>query len=278
MLHPKKGTNTPDILRARRYQVLEPPLRLFRNQHISELPIGGCTVYTFRQKHKQEQGHIFYLHGGAYINGPTMPHWYFIRNLVKRLNVQVIVPDFPLAPENTFDHILETVFHCYEYFINERSLGTITIMGDSSGGSMALALSLILKENTIPQPDNIILISPWLDITLSDPEIAILEKCDIMLNKVELVESGKMYAGDSDRKHPYLSPLYADISGLAPIHIFTGTHELFLFDVRKFVKQAKEKDIAVHYHEYPGMFHCWILTPIPEAVKAFGEIKKILFQ
>jgi acetyl esterase/lipase len=161
------------------------------------------------------------------------------------LGVKVTLLDFPLAPENKYEKILDVVMNCY-LWIQKRSTGEkIILMGDSSGGSIALVLSLTLKEKHLPQPEKLILISPWLDITLTNPQIAMFEKYDKLLDRFSLQESGKLYAGSVDRKDPHLSPLFADITNLAPIHLFMGTHDILLPDARQFKMYADLKGIGV---------------------------------
>jgi acetyl esterase/lipase len=93
-------------------------------------------------------------------------------------------------------------------------------MGDSAGGGFALALAQALLEKELPQPGNIILISPWLDITMTNPEIPAFEEKDPMLAVYGLAEIGKVYAGNTDPGHYMLSPINGPVVGLAPITLF----------------------------------------------------------
>lgn len=142
-------------------------------------------------------------------------------------------------------------------------------MGDSAGGGFAPALAQLIFEKGLPQPKHIILLSPWLDITLDNPEInASLEQTDPMLGIYGAVELGKLYAGDSDRKNYLLSPMYGKIKGLADITLFMGTQEILLPDGRKFKAIAKEEGVEIQYYEYPGMNHVFPVYPIPESKQA----------
>lgn len=91
-------------------------------------------------------------------------------------------------------------------------------------------------------------------------------------------EFGKLYAGDTDRKHYLLSPIYGELEGLAEISLFIGTRELILPDARKFHRLAREQKIKINYYEYPGMNHVFPVYPIPEAKEARKMIVEIINQ
>jgi acetyl esterase/lipase len=149
-------------------------------------------------------------------------------------------------------------------------------MGDSAGGGLALALSQLLLKEGISQPGNIILLSPWLDVTLNNPKIAALKKFDPMLNLKLLIEAGKTYAGDTPTSNYLVSPINGPIQGLGKISIFIGTHELFLPDARKFKARAKREKVDINYFEYPKMNHVFPVLPIPEARLAMKQIIDII--
>lgn len=130
----------------------------------------------------------------------------------------------------------------------------------------------MVKGKNLPQPSRIILLSPWLDITLSNPDIQKFEKNDAALGSYGLAILGKLYAGDTDPNHYLLSPINGDIQGLGEISLFIGTHDLMLADARKFRDRAKKEGIMINYYEYSKMNHVFPALPIPEAKKAIRQI------
>lgn len=212
---------------------------------------------------------IIYLHGGAYIDQPLSFHWMFLGKLQKETGARIIVPIYPKAPNYTYKDSFKQVLPLYQEVIQQTDPASVYLMGDSAGGGFSLALAQLLLEKDLPQPRHIILLSPWLDIALDNPEInATLEKIDPMIGIYGAIELGKLYAGDTDRTYYLLSPIYGEIKGLAEITLFVGTRELILPDARKFRAIAKEQDVEIQYHEYSGMNHVFPVFPIPEAKKA----------
>jgi len=225
-----------------------------------------CYIYP-GSSHSDKQ--VIYLHGGAYIEQPLFFHWNFLGKLHRETGATIIVPIYPKAPNYTYKESFKKVFPLYEELIQQSDPSSVYLMGDSAGGGFALALAQLLLEKNLPQPRHIILLSPWLDITLENPDInATLEKIDPMIGIYGAVEFGKLYAGDTDRKHYLLSPIYGEIKGLADITLFIGTRELILPDARKFKAIAKDQGVEIQYHEYPGMNHVFPVYPIPEAKRA----------
>jgi acetyl esterase/lipase len=106
-------------------------------------------------------------------------------------------------------------------------------MGDSSGGGICLALAQRLREENLPQPRRIVLLAPWLDASLSNPEIAALDNIDPFLDEDGLKYAGSVYARDVDPKNYLVSPLYGSLRGLARVTLFIGTCDILFPDCRK---------------------------------------------
>jgi acetyl esterase/lipase len=145
-------------------------------------------------------------------------------------------------------------------------------MGDSSGGGISLALSQRLREDGQPQPGHVILLSPWLDATLSNPDIPAIDKIDPFLGVEGLKYGGEVYARDVDPRSYLVSPVYGNLKGLAPITLFIGTRDILWPDCRRLRDRAREEGVALDYREYDGMVHDWMLGPLPEAKRAIREI------
>ena len=164
----------------------------------------------------------------------------------------------------------------YKQIISDVKPQDIVIMGDSAGGGMSLALAELLKEKHLPQPGNIILISPALDMSFSNPEIHEVEKLDPMLAVPALIDIGKWYGGEKGSKHYLISPIYGNFEGLGKISLFTGLMIYYIQMLEKLKTIADEKGIKINYYEYPSMIHIWPLFFFPESKKARKQIIEII--
>ncbi|WP_326513944.1 alpha/beta hydrolase [Clostridium intestinale] len=252
------------------------PTKLQQKYKITKVDSYLLDTYLLKSPSKSDTRQILYLPGGGYVEQPLMWHWRFLYNLSQKLNGTITVPIYPKAPNHQYDEVFENVLPIYKDLLTKTSPENIVIMGDSAGGGLSLALSQMLLKEGLPQPGNIVLLSPWLDITLSHPEIESMKKNEPMLNLKLLIESGKTYAGDTDRSNYLLSPINGPLKGLGKITLFIGTHEFFLPDARKFKKLAEKEKIDINYFEYPKMNHVFPVLPIPEAKRAMQQIVDIL--
>src|SRR5215204_1447488 len=248
-----------------------PSRKLYEKHRISTREFKGRTVRTVAPKESAGGRYILYLHGG-YINGFSKYHWRFISNLVSELQCTVIAPDYPLTPERQVHDVFEMVFPLYQEILAAAGSSNLAVMGDSAGGGMALALAMRARDARLGQPSDIILLSPWLDVTMTNPEMEKVDRFDPFLDIKGAQYLGKIYAGETDRTNYLVSPIYGDLENLAPIMLFIGTHDTFVADCRKLKARAEAEAVPLDYHEYENMVHVWILIPSPEEKRAAKAI------
>ncbi len=224
----------------------------------------GHKVWSLEPLEDKSDEVIIYLHGGSYMYNFVSGHWLFISYIIDQLKVKVIAPDYPLAPEYNVTHVFDMLLKIYTELIKEVDPKKISIIGDSAGGGMSLALGQLLQEKGLPQPKQIIMLSPCVDVTLSNPDIMDFDKNDPLLNIESILEAGRLYAGPLDRTHYLVSPIYGKLTGLAPISCYVGTHDLLVPDCRKLHEMAIELGIDFNYHEYEKICHVGMLYPTPE--------------
>lgn len=249
----------------------------YRRFDISSKQAQGRNVWTLSPKSTQTPTKaILYLHGGAYVAQFLGAHWRFIAKLITATNRTVIAPDYPLAPQFTVRDVFTQMLPLYREMVEGFSAENIAIIGDSAGGGMALALAQVFRAEGLPQPERLILLSPWLDVSMSNPVLPELDKRDPILDIHGLKAAGEMYAGDLSVKDPRVSPIFGDCTNLAPMSLFIGTRDLFLADCRAFYRQLAVQKIPIEYHEVAEMLHDWMIMPTPEAEEVLSEIQSIL--
>ena len=255
------------------YNCPEPPSGILPASHIHKFQINNRNVFTLNPKNKTSSDkHILYLHGGAYVQGFNKFHWEFLAELVRRTNCVIIAPDYPLAPAYTYKESFEMVSAVYRLLCSTIGRNELILMGDSSGGGFALALAQKMRNEQISQPTQIILLSPWLDITLTNPEINDIDPNDPFLGRDSLQQAGKLYAGTTNPDHYLLSPINGSLEGLGKLSIFAGSNEILVADVRKLRSLAEAKGIDLNYYEYASMVHAWMFLNFSEAKKAKKQI------
>ena len=240
--------------------------------NVDSYVVDGMNVYELYGEHEDRV--VLYLHGGAYVAQPMVFQWNFATKLASKVNARVIVPMYPLAPEYTYKDAFEKVTNLYKSLLEKY--GEIIIIGDSAGGGLELALSQYWQSLGINIPKKIIMLSPWLDITLTNENISKYECADPMLTKKDLQDCGSFWAGDTLTNDPKVSPIYSDIIPNTSMYIFAGTREIFCPDCIDYYAKLKKSNADVHLILGVGMNHVYPMYPIPEAHIAFKQIKNII--
>ncbi|MDR4968234.1 MAG: alpha/beta hydrolase [Acholeplasmataceae bacterium] len=215
---------------------------------------------------------VLYLHGGAYLHGFQSIHWTWINHLLKQTHATIIAPDYPLIPK-TVNDAYDLLIPLYESIIEDYPNHKIIIMGDSAGGGLALGLTQVLVQKIIQLPDHIILLSPWLDVTLEDLRVLEIDKKDPILNINALKKAGKLYQGTLDLKDPKLSPIYGNFKNFPGITVFSGTHDLLYPNTLRLIETLGDK---ITTHLYEEMMHVWMFFGLPESKKALKEVIDII--
>lgn len=246
--------------------------------HITNHRIGGRNVFTLMPKtHKSDQ-HILYLHGGAYVQNFVRQHWNFLSMLVRNTHCTITAPDYPLAPRHTYIDAFNMVLPLYKTIMAQSAMENIILMGDSAGGGFALALAQELRYLDIAQSGRLVLLSPWLDITLMNPEIEKINATDPFLSVPALQKAGLSYAGHQDPRYFMVSPINGPLEGLGNISIFVGSNDIMVADARRLHSLAQARNVAINYREYKDMMHVWMLLNFPESRKAQEEIIGLINQ
>ena len=251
-----------------------PPARLSKTVDILVREIAGWTVYEISPKGKTPPRRALYLHGGCYVFEIALQHWIFIAKLADETNTRFLVPIYPLAPAETAGTIVPKATDLAAGLIEEVGSENTSVLGDSAGGGMALAVAMQLRDRGIPAPHSTVLISPWLDITGTDPQLAVIGPHDPWLAVPGSHFAGGVYRGALLETDPLVSPLYGDLHGLGSLTMFSGTRDILNADATKFLSLARAAGLAIDYHEVPGMIHVFPILPIPEGTAARAVVAR----
>lgn len=215
-------------------------------------------IVTPKNKEKSEIK-IIYFHGGSYVAEATKGHWDFIEKIVNDTGATVILPDYPLTPKYNYKDVFEMIEPFYKELIQKVDQNHLVIMGDSAGGGLALALEEKASEEDLPMPGKTILISPWLDVRLTNPKIEEVQKRDKQLNKETLKLAGIAYAGEEGMNSYLVNPVEGDLSKLKNIIIYTGTNDILNPDVYVLKEKAENVGVKIEIKEYEQAGHIWMI-------------------
>ena len=219
---------------------------------------------------------VIYLHGGAYVQEMLVFHWLMLDKITSVSKSKFIIPDYPLAPFSDFKDCYKKMTKFYKKVLEYYPDKKIIFMGDSAGGGLCIGLSMYFAKQGLRQPDKLILLSPWVDLQMDNPEINNYIKDDPMLKYKELKVDARYWANGTRLNDYRLSPIYGDVSCLKDVTIFVGTHEFFYPDIMKFADRLKENKVRNKLYIGEGLNHVYPVFPIPEAKEAIRTIQKII--
>ncbi len=242
---------------------------------INEEELGGVPCEWVSGTESQKDRILLHIHGGGGRIGSPFEYRGFAVNLVRSTQAKILVPDYRLVPENKFPCGAEDIVAVYEALLAKGvSADRIMMSGDSGGGGILLTTLLILKEKKIALPKAAIPISPMTDSTCLGDSYTSQKENDPWLTPEVMYVVWKQYAPDLDPKNYLVSPVYADLSGLPPMLIHVGEHEILLDDSVMLEKKALEDGVDATLHIFEEMWHVFHFfgTSFPEGEAAFREI------
>lgn len=254
-----------------------PPKSIHKLYDVTESDMDGFPLFILQGGEAPSSEVIFFLHGGAYVTGPSQLHWGKVDEMARRSGFDAALLDYPKTPEQVAETTIPVTLDAYCALADQYGAENITLMGDSAGGGLALALVMELQARGDGLPRQLVLFSPWLDVSMSHPEAREYEADDILLNCDGLIACGQMYAGALDMQHPWVSPKFGELGGLPPLHLFVGGREVFWPDVRDFAAEAEAAGLDVSLTYEPYMQHDYPLFPmLPEAQAAIDKVVAVL--
>lgn len=248
---------------------LKPQREIFR-QMMSAVPLaadvettpsqlGGVPVVNIAIRAAPAHGVILYFHGGAYAIGSAILAAGLASDIGRRARTKVVSVDYRLAPEHPYPAAIDDAVAAYRALLADgHPSETIVFAGESAGGGVVAATLVALKDTDLPQPAAAYIISPWLDLTLSGETLQTNAAIDPSLTPEGLLRRQKEYVGANDASSGYVSPIFANLTGLPPVLIQVGGNEILLSDSTRMATKAAEDQVAVVLEATPGVPHVFV--------------------
>jgi acetyl esterase/lipase len=232
---------------------------------IEDSVLANRPARRYTPQGKLSEGGILYLHGGGYRVGSLNSHNAFMAHLAAACNAMVIGLDYRLAPENPYPAALDDAVAAFVGVTQSVAAGKTMIAGDSAGGGLALACALRLKDEGLPTPGCLALLSPATDLTCSGESLG--------SNRDQFAKGVAAYVGDHPPDTIGLSPLFGDMAGLPPLLIQVVSDESLVDDSTRLEKRARDAGVSVDLRFFDEAFHVFqIFTEFPESQDALSDI------
>lgn len=261
-----------DYQLLRKEDLHNPDPKIFNPHRHKTFFIEGAPVTEIEPKNSSGKIIIF-LHGGAFVYGPVKYHWNSAVDLATHTKSLVWMVNYPKAPEADIQQISTVIDRVYKTALRHHPLKKVILAGDSVGGTLisALVQRLILIQQ--PLPSLVVLISPVMDASLSNPHIGELDRKDPILSRTGALSAKRMAARKLGLKDPMISPLYGSFINFPTTLLFIAENDITRPDQELSAEKMKKEKVELKVFFGEGMPHIWPLLPVlKEGKLAFKEL------
>jgi epsilon-lactone hydrolase len=237
------------------------------------VPTAEITVDGIDPRHT-----VLYFHGGVYVISDAFLAAGLASQVGRRTQAKVISVDYRLAPEHPYPAAVDDALAAYEALLQSGiAPSDIAFAGDSAGGGLAIATLVNARDHGLPLPAAAFVMSPYADLTLAGTTIDTKREVDPLLSREALEARVRDYTAGQDAALELISPIFADLSGLPPLIIQAGSHEVLLDDAVRLARQAASADVEVILDitaEVPHVFQAYspILDEAAAALDRAGQL------
>jgi acetyl esterase/lipase len=215
------------------------------------VPTAEVTVAGVEVRHV-----VLYFHGGVYVIGDAFLAAELASQIGRRTQAKVISVDYRLAPEHPYPAAVDDALAAYEALLQTGiAPSDIVFAGESAGGGLAIATLVNARDHGLPLPAAALVMSPYADLTLAGATLETRREADPLLSRELLRPRVADYTSGQDATLGLISPIFADLSGLPPLIIQAGTHEVLLDDAIRLAQRAAAADVEVTLDVTPGVPH-----------------------
>ncbi|MCU1614101.1 MAG: alpha/beta hydrolase, partial [Frankiales bacterium] len=215
---------------------------------LGAVPVAEITVAGTGPRHV-----VLYFHGGVYVLGDAFQAAGLASEVGRRTRATVISVDYRLAPEHPYPAAVDDALAAYEALLDSGTAPSdIAFAGESAGGGLAVATLVNARDHGLPLPAAAFVMSPYADLTLAGTTMDTKRAADPLLSRENLQARIPDYTSGQDAAVGLVSPVFADLSGLPPLIIQAGSHEVLLDDAVRLARQAATADVEVTLDITPG--------------------------
>jgi monoterpene epsilon-lactone hydrolase len=241
---------------------------------LGDVPTAEITIDGIEPRHV-----VLYFHGGVYVMSDAALAAGLASQVGRRIAAKVISVDYRLAPEHPYPAAVDDALAAYRALLDDGTdPSEIVFAGESAGGGLVVATLVNARDHELALPAAAFVMSPYVDLTLAGTSMKTKRALDPLLRRELLEPRVADYTAGQDPGLPLISPVFADLSGLPPLIIQAGSHEVLLDDAVRLAGQAATADVEVTLEITPGVPHVFqAYSPmLDEAGAALDRAERLL--
>lgn len=243
---------------------------------VEALSLDGTTAYAVEPRGiaPDDRRVYFEVHGGALLMGGGACCRASAVVTAGRVGARVWSVDYRMAPDHPYPAGLDDCLRGYRAVLDRHDPSDVVVAGASAGGNLAAALVLRARDEGLPLPAGLVLITPELDLTESGDSFQANLGVDTVLTE-SLMPENLLYAGGHDLADPYLSPLFGDVAaGFPPTFLSAGTRDLFLSNAVRMHAKLRAAGIPSELYVMEAAPHGGFFGAAPEDAALDDEVRR----
>lgn len=241
---------------------------------VETITVQSATVYRATPADGAEFAYID-LHGGALVFGGGENALLAAGRHADLHGMTCYGVDYRMPPDHPYPAALDDCMATYRHALSHHAPDKIVIGGRSAGGNLAAATVLRARDEGLPLPAALVLLSPEVDLTESGDSFHVNRTVDVVLPN-PLMSTNLLYAAGADLSHPYLSPLFGDFTqGFPPTFVQSGTRDLFLSNAVRLHRALRRAEVPVELHIFEAMPHGGFMGA-PEDAELSAEVVRFV--
>jgi monoterpene epsilon-lactone hydrolase len=246
---------------------------------VEVISVGGVPVFDITPEGVPDGSERICLdiHGGALIFGGGECCRAIGIHAAARVGMRTWSPDYRMPPDHPYPAALDDCLAVYREVLKSWAPDRIVVRGGSSGGNLAAALILRARDEGLPLPGALVLLSPEVDLTESGDSFQTNLGVDTVLTR-SLADQNRLYAGGHDLTDPYVSPLFGNLAPpFPPTFLQTGTRDLFLSNTVRMHRKLRAAGVEADLHVFEAMPHGGFFgAPAPEDRELADEVRRFV--
>ena len=243
---------------------------------VVEATVAGVHVYKIRPLtvDPADRRTVLEFHGGGFVQDSGEIACDRAIDVAKNLQAALWCVDYRMPPDHPFPAAIDDGVAGYRALLEERSPHEVIVQGASAGANIGAAVILRARDEGLPLPAAAALHSGVYDLTEAGDSFAANLGADTILTG-SLMQCSLLYAGGTDLRHPYLSPLFADLTkGFPPTWINSGTRDLLLSDNVRFHRALRAAGLPAELNVWEAAGHAMFLGMAPEDAVRAADMKR----
>lgn len=233
-----------------------------------EREIDGAAALWVEPHNARKEGVLLYIHGGGFVGGSLYTHRKLVGHLAKAARMRALLVSYPHTPEHQHPAQLTATSAAYRWLLDGGVAAEHVVIGaDSAAATLALTTAIQARDTGLALPAAIYLISPWVDMTVSNASYEVNAGRDAYFYQDVVKGLAAMFLGSTDPRDPLASPAFANLAGLPPLYIQVGGDETLLDDAKNLATRAEQAGVRVGLDVFPEQQHTFQMAAgrAPEA-------------